>query len=338
MAQTRELGKGSAAFVNPLGLGCMGMSEFYGASDEETNMAVLDRALELGCSFWDTANVYGLGKNEELLGRYFAARGNRDKVFLCTKFGIVRDEAGKFLGFNGKPEYVRQCCEDSLKRLGVDTIDLYYQHRPDPNTPIEETMKALVELKNEGKIRHIGLSEGAVDEHSVDRMRRAHKVHPIAAYQVEFSPWTLDIETNDMLKTTRELGISIVAFCPLGRGFLTGAIKSPDDFGPDDYRKTSPRYSPENFPKNLELVKKIQTFAEKKGVLPSQLILAWVLAQGNDFITIPGTKRIKYLEENVKAGEVEFLDAEMKELREIIDTAIISGARYAPAQAVNPPK
>ncbi|KAI9499029.1 NADP-dependent oxidoreductase domain-containing protein, partial [Zychaea mexicana] len=188
MAQACELGKGSAAFVNPLGLGCMGMSEFYGASDEETNMAVLDRALELGCSFWDTANVYGLGKNEELLGRYFAARGNRDKVFLCTKFGIVRDEGGKFLGFNGKPEYVRQCCEDNLKRLGVDTIDLYYQHRPDPNTPIEETMKALVELKNEGKIRHIGLSEGAVDEHCVDRMRRAHKVHPIAAYQVEFSP------------------------------------------------------------------------------------------------------------------------------------------------------
>ncbi|KAI9278476.1 pyridoxine 4-dehydrogenase [Phascolomyces articulosus] len=323
MVEQRELGQ-TKIKVNPLGLGCMGMSDFYGPSDEETNMAVLDRALELDCNFWDTSDIYGPFKNEELLGRYFAKSGNRDKVFLCTKFGIVRHKnTGERLGVNGKPEYVRQCCENSLKRLGVKTIDLYYMHRPDPETPIEDTVKAMAELVKEGKVRYIGLSE-----HSADEIRRAHKIHPISAYQAEFSPWTLDIETNGVLETTRELGISIVAYSPLGRGFLTGGIKSRDDLAKDDWRLANPRFSEENFPKNLKLVEKIHALSEKKGVAPAELILSWVLAQGNDFLTIPGTKRVKYLEQNIRGGQVQLSAEELAEIRKVVDAATTSGSRY----------
>ncbi|KAI9479586.1 aldo/keto reductase [Zychaea mexicana] len=323
MVEQRELGR-TGTFVNPLGLGCMGMSDFYGPTDEEENMAVLSRALELGCNFWDSADMYGVGENERLLGRYFSKSGNRDKVFLCTKFGIVRDEkTGAFSAPNGKPEYVRKACEASLKRLGVDTIDLYYQHRYDPETPIEDTVKAMAELVKEGKVRYIGLSEC-----SAENIRRAHRIHPISAYQVEFSPWTLDIETNGALDTCRELGITIVAYSPLGRGFLTGAIKSPDDLADNDYRKLNPRFSRENFSKNLELVAKIQGIAEKKGATTPELVLAWVLTQGKDFITIPGTKRLKYLEQNLKGGQLQLTNEDLAEIRKVVDAATVSGTRY----------
>ncbi|KAI9268876.1 pyridoxine 4-dehydrogenase [Phascolomyces articulosus] len=332
MVKQRELGKNTGTFVNPIGLGCMGMSDLYGPSDgEEANMKVLNRALELGCHFWDTSDVYGLGGNELLLGKYFAKSGNRSKVFLCTKFGLIRDKhSNKLLGVNGKPEYVRECCENSLERLGVDTIDLYYQHRVDPKTPIEVTVTAMKELIKEGKVRYLGLSEC-----SPEILRRAHSIHPITAVQMEYSPWTLDIENNGLLETARELGVTIVAYAPLGRGFLTGGIKSPGDLTQDDWRRTSPRFFPENFTKNMDLVKEIHQFSKTKNISPSELILAWVIAQGKDFITIPGTKRIKYLEENVKGGQVELSDQDLLALRRIINAAEISGARQNSSQGIS---
>jgi aryl-alcohol dehydrogenase-like predicted oxidoreductase len=316
----RELGK-TGVKVPAIGLGCMGMSEFYGPADEAENIKVLETAIKKGCTFWDTADMYGVGKNEELIAKVLKTQ--RSNVFICTKFGIVRGPNGEFVKQSGKPEYVREACEKSLKRLGIDTIDLYYQHRVDPETPIEETVRAMAELVKEGKVRYLGLSEC-----SADTLRRAHAVHPIAALQIEFSPWTLDIERNGILGTARELGITIVAYSPLGRGMLTGAFKSHDDLADGDFRKTNPRFSRENFPKNIELVEKFKRIAEKKQVTTSQVVLAWVLAQGQDFIVIPGTKKIKYLEENIAANDVELTEAELKEIREAIASCQVFGDRY----------
>ncbi|CAB5394009.1 unnamed protein product [Rhizophagus irregularis] len=311
MSFLRELGK-TGVKIPAIGLGCMGMSEFYGSADEEENIKVLNRSIDMGCTLWDTADLYGSGANEILLSKVLKER--RNEVFLCTKFAFSRGPNGEF-NVSGKPEYVRQACENSLKRLGVDYIDLYYQHRVDPNTPIEDTVSALAELVKEGKIKYIGLSEC-----SAKTLRRAYKVHPIAAVQMEYSPWTLDIEKSGMLEACRELGVTIVAYSPLGRGFLTGKFKSIDDFEPNDYRRTVPRFQGENFNKNLELVKKFNEFAIKKGVTAGQLCLSWVLAQGDDFVTIPGAKRVKYLEENFEAGKIQLSPEEISEVRKIIDS------------------
>ncbi|ORZ01102.1 aldo/keto reductase family protein [Syncephalastrum racemosum] len=308
--------------LNALGFGAMGMSDFYtGKNNDEESLKVLQRAIDLGCTFWDTADIYGDGKNEQLLSHILKTQ--REKIFLCTKFSLKRDASGKFLPPNGKPEYVIESCENSLKRLGVDTIDLYYQHRPDPNTPIEETVKAMASLVEQGKVRYLGLSEC-----DVATLRRAHAVHPITAYQVEYSPWTLDIETNGLLDACRELGIAVVAYSPLGRGFLTGAIKSPDDFADDDFRKYNPRFKGENFKKNLELVSKIEALASRKGCTAGQLCLAWVLAQGPHFFVIPGTTKAKNLEENVAAAQVKLTPEDLKQVRTIIDSFTVSGERY----------
>ncbi|CAB4492693.1 unnamed protein product [Rhizophagus irregularis] len=316
----RELGK-TGVKISAIGLGCMGMSEFYGSADEQENINVLNRAIELGSTFWDTSDIYGNGANEILLSKVL--KDKRDKVFLCTKFGSLRNSNGAFLGVSGKPEYVRQACEKSLKRLGVDYIDLYYQHRMDPNTPIEDTVGALAELVKEGKVKYIGLSEC-----SAETLRRAHKVHPIAAIQMEYSPWTIDIEKNGIMEACRELGVTIVAYSPLGRGFLTGKYKSIDDFEPDDFRRAVPRFQGENFNKNLEIVRKFEEFANKKGVTPSQLCLAWVLAQGDNIVAIPGTRKIKYLEENFEAAKIHLTPEELSEIRQIINSIEIIGARY----------
>ncbi|EPQ50835.1 aldo/keto reductase [Gloeophyllum trabeum ATCC 11539] len=270
--------------------------------------------------------MYGWGKNEELLGKVLSDPAKRSKVFLATKFGNMRGPNGEFLGINGKPEYVRQQCETSLKRLRVQQIDLYYQHRVDPNTPIEETVGEMAKLVKEGKVRFLGLSEC-----SATTLRRAHKVHPIAAVQIEYSPWTLDIEQNGLLATARELGVTIVAYSPLGRGMLTGKYRSPDDFPEGDFRRFNPRFSPENFPHNLALVDEFQSLAQKKGCTASQLCLAWVLKQGEDIVAIPGTKRVKYLEENIGAAGVEISDEESKEIRAVISRIEIKGTRYPEA-------
>ena len=295
--QIRELGH-SGLKVSALGLGCMGMSEFYGDTDDAESIATIHRALDLGITFLDTADVYGPFKNEVLVGQ--AIKGKRDKIVLATKFGIVRDPGNPAKrGVSGKPDYVRSSCEASLRRLGVETIDLYYQHRVDPNTPIEETVGAMAELVKAGKVRYLGLSEA-----SGQTLRRAVKTHPIAALQTEYSLWTRDPET-EILATCRELGIGFVAYSPLGRGFLTGQFQKFEDFAADDYRRRSPRFQGENFQKNLDLVRRVEKIAREKGCKPSQLALAWVLAQGNDIVPIPGTKRRKYLEENVGAIERE---------------------------------
>jgi aryl-alcohol dehydrogenase-like predicted oxidoreductase len=318
--QFRELGR-SGLILPAEGLGCMGMSEFYGPVDDAESIATIHRALELGIDFLDTADVYGPYKNEELVGR--ALQGKRDQFVLATKFGIVRDPKNPNVrGVNGKPEYVRRSCEASLQRLGVETIDLYYQHRVDPTTPIEETVGAMAQLLQEGKIRHIGLSEA-----SPQTLRRAAKIHSISALQTEYSLWSREPE-YELLSTCRELGIGFVAYSPLGRGFLTGQFKRFEDFPPDDYRRFSPRFQGENFQKNLDLVHKVEEIAKEKGCQPSQLALAWVLAQDDNIIPIPGTKRRKYLEENIAALNIELSPDDLRRLDEIFPTGAAAGDRY----------
>ena len=323
----RQLGKNGPS-ISALGLGCMGMSEFYGRPDDVESIATIHRALDLGIDFLDTADVYGRGANEDLVGR--AIRGKRDQVFLATKFGIVRPAVGApqsatIGGVSGSPDYVALSCEASLRRLGVETIDLYFQHRVDSDVPIEETVGAMAELVHDGKVRYLGLSEAAPAT-----IRRAHKVHPIAALQTEYSLWTRDPE-DEVLATTRELGIAFVAYSPLGRGFLSGEFKKPEDIPEGDYRRNSPRFQGENFQKNLDLVAQVEMIAREKGCTPSQLALAWLLARGGDILPIPGTKRRKYLEQNAAAVEIALSAAEMQRLEEVAPRGAASGLRYPEA-------
>jgi aryl-alcohol dehydrogenase-like predicted oxidoreductase len=322
MMPTRKLGAGLE--VSALGLGCMGMSEFYGPRDDAESIATLHRALDLGMTFLDTADIYGYGDNEALVGQ--ALRGRRDQVVLATKFGIVRDRAQPTArGISGRPEYVRSACDASLARLGVDVIDLYYQHRVDPGTPIEDTVGAMADLVRAGKVRYLGLSEA-----SAATLRRAARVHPIAALQSEYSLWTRDPE-DEVLAACRELGIGFVAYSPLGRGFLTGAIRKFDDLAADDFRRHSPRFQGENFDKNLVLVGHIQALAANKGVTPSQLALAWLLHRGDDIVPIPGTKRRAFLDENAGALAVLISPDEMAEIDRIAPKGVAAGTRYPAA-------
>ncbi|PWK92286.1 aldo/keto reductase [Fulvimonas soli] len=322
--QTRTLGKHGPQ-VSALGLGCMGMSDFYGRHDDAESIATIHHALDRGLTLLDTADMYGPHTNEALVGR--AIKGRREQVFLATKFGIVRDPADpQARGVNGRPEYVRAACEGSLERLGVETIDLYYQHRVDPQVPIEETVGAMAELVAAGKVRYLGLSEA-----SPATLERAAKVHPIAALQTEYSLWTRDPEGNGVLETCRRLGIAFVAYSPLGRGFLTGAIRSPQDFDADDYRRRSPRFQGENFARNLALVDKVQALAAQKGCTPAQLALAWVLAQGEDVFAIPGTKRRERLDENLGALDVALSKEELAAIDAVFPPDAAAGQRYPEA-------
>jgi aryl-alcohol dehydrogenase-like predicted oxidoreductase len=319
---TRELGA-SGLSVSAIGLGCMGMSDFYGESDDAHSVATLNRALDIGVTFWDTSDMYGTGRNEELLARVLSER--RDEVELATKFGIRRGPDGSMLGISGHPEYVRQACDASLKRLGVDHIDLYYQHRFDPTVPIEDTVGAMAELVTEGKVRHLGMSEA-----SPATLRRAAAVHPIAALQTEYSLWTRDVEP-EILPTCRELGIGLVPYSPLGRGFLTGAFKTPDDLPEDDWRRANPRFQGENFRYNLHLAERIRNLAESKGCTPAQLALAWLLAQGPDVVPIPGTRHVERLEENAGAINVELTEADLAHIDEVLPPGLAQGMRYPEA-------
>ncbi|HVT11235.1 MAG TPA: aldo/keto reductase [Fimbriimonadaceae bacterium] len=318
--------------MGEIGLGCMGMSHAYGPSDEGESLRVLDRSLELGVNFWDTADLYGAGKNELLLAKALATK--RERVFLATKFGNVYDRSltahqdlvkeETFWIVDGTPEYVRKCCDLSLERLGIDHIDLYYQHRVDPRTPIEETVGAMADLVKAGKVRYLGLSEAAPDT-----IRRAHKVHPITAVQTEYSLWTRDVEA-EILPTCQELGIAFVPYSPLGRGFLTGAIKSPEDLPEDDWRRMNPRFQGDNFEKNLDLVRQVESIASRKEATPAQIALAWVLTRGENVIPIPGTKKLKYLEQNAAAAEVKLTQKDLDELEHLTQA---TGHRYPPQSA-----